>query len=786
MLHPRTVMIVHPDSEKRRALCALVRNQRVVEAESRQQAVALLSELRPSSVVSHHDDFKKLVRDLERHAPGASRAVLLPSNDDGARESLIDVAALGYDFQTIDEREAEAVRTFLDGRTSTRLEPQVPLTATFTVDDRRMSCPVSDVSNDGLGLHLGPGAPLERLVPGAKLIDAVVEGPHGVAMQARTWVVQTVVASLTGRGIHLGVSVDVPRRDASARVAIDDEVRIRGLIRRAVARGTRFMASLATGAEPRSYASLAVEPAGGSLALRGARIEWPAVAGELVLVSFELAGHQTEFLTVAHEARGRDLVLAFPRRIAWRSRRASLRVPLDEDERAVLQVSSPLHPKTGLKRLLDLHPSGAAFLYDAQHEAFPPGLLLKVVLSVGGREIAADAVVQGSAAVEREGVEDGTQRRCGLKLEGLSDVDRQFLLDLLVRSLVPEVEDASGLPFSDIWKLFVEQQVKFPDYPTGDPKTLETLSRSHELLGDGRHGLSKAFVHRHEGELVGHVSGLRIYSRTWLSQHLLVRSGYHRQTHVSQSLVNLSFHYGEALPDLEYLRGLWRASNRWSSRTFGTVIAKLMVPGRTALWTYSPMRRLAAEALPRPEVEARAASPEDEVALLAHLAETRDPLHLRACDLVAGEMHLESLGRRYAASGLERSRTIGVVHGPGGPRGWVACEDSTDGLFWAEMYNAARLFVPEPDAPDAPDVFLALAAFAQADALKRRRRWVELLADEPYVAPVQRFGFTNLGSVFQFDLHRDMAREVTLQMGAAFERLSEREGRAAARQEEAK
>lgn len=778
MSYPRTVLIVHPDSEKRRSLRALVRGQEVVEAESRQQAVALLSATRPSSVVTHHEDFKKLVRDLERHAPGASRAVLVPAHNHGAREALVDVAALGYDFLTIDEAEAEAVKSFLDGRTSTRLPPTLPLTARFVAEGQRVTCAVSDVSNDGLGLVVGPDAPLELLVAGAKLVDAQVEGPHGIAMQARTWNVQTVVASLTGRGIHLGVSVDVPRHPETAKVSIDDEVKVRGLLRRAVARGTRFRASLATGAEPRAFARLSFSPDGKSIVLSGARSEGALTAGDLVLVSFELGGHQTEFLTVALESAGGGLGLARPRRVSWRSRRASLRVTLGDDEHAVITVHSPLHPTAGVKRLLDLHPSGAAFVYDAHHEAFPPGLLLDVMLRLRGREVRGQAVVQGSAAVEREGIEDLTLRRCGLRLFGLSDADRQFLLDALVTSLVPEVEDASTVPFADIWSLFVEHQVKFPDYPADDPKTLETLTTAHALVGDGRHGLAKSFVYRHKGALVGHASGLRVYSKTWLTQHLLVRSGYNRATHVSQTLVSLAFQYGEAVPDVEYVRVFWRASNRWPVRVFGGLSAKLTQPGVAVVSTFTPCRRPVSAPAFVSTLRADVASPGDQDLFLAHVRRTEDPLRLLADDLVKEELALETLGARYSRAGLARSRSFAVVNGAHGPRGWVIAERSTPGLFWAEWFNAYRLVLVAPSAPDAEEVSRALLAWAQVDAARRAQAVVEVLVPDALVLMMETLGFANLGKVYELTHHRSVAREVTLQVDAIIQRLSDREDRA--------
>jgi hypothetical protein len=778
MSSPRTVLIVHPDSQKRRALRELVPLAHVLEAESRQDAVAVLQRTKPSHVLSHHDDFKRLVKDLERHAPGATRAVLCGS-DEGVRQALVDVAAQGYDFLTIDDSEVGAVQSVVECRGSARLPAPSTWTAAFDVDGTRITCPVADLGDRGLGLHVAPPAPLERLVPGAQLTHAEVRGPDGLVMEARTWTVQTVVASPSGRGNHLGVSVEAPRPDERASTTTADAVKIGGILRRAAHRSSRFLVNLVSGAEPRSFDSLRVDVHARTLTLTGRGPE-TFVAGDLLQVSFELAGHQTEFLTVAQAVNGPVLELALPRRLVRRGRRASLRMHFDADERAVVQVRSPLHQGVGLKRLIDLHPAGAAFNFDAREEIYPLGLRLEVVLSIAGRQVAARAVVQSiSPAVA--GAEDGQAhaKRCGLKLEGLTDADRQVLLDLLVRSLVPDVVDASSLPFSDIWRLFVEHQVRFPDYPPDDPKTLETLTTAHALVGDGRHGLAKSFVYQDKGELVGHASGLRVYSKTWLTQHLLVRSGTTRHTQISHALVNLAFHYGEALSDVEYVRVFWRASNRWPVRVFGALSAKLLQPGVAVLSTFTPFRRPVSAAAFASQARAGLASPADQELLLAHLWQTEDPLRLLADDLVKEELGLESLSARYARAGLARSRSVAVARGADGPRGWVIAERSTPALFWAEWFNAYRLVLVAPAAPDAEEVCRALLAWAQADAAGRGQSVAEVLVPDALVPMMERLAVENLGKVYELTHHRSVAREVTLQLDGIFQRLSEREDRAA-------
>jgi hypothetical protein len=270
------------------------------------------------------------------------------------------------------------------------------------------------------------------------------------------------------------------------------------------------------------------------------------------------------------------------------------------------------------------------------------------------------------------------------------------------------------------------------------------------------------------------MSGLRTHSRTWFVQHLVVKSGYHRQTHVAQTVVNLTFDYADALGDVDYLLGFWRASNRWPSRVFGAVTSKLLRPGMAHLTSFNPMRRPVGP-VPHPaSMQTREASENDLVALVEMLRATYDPVFLKGHDLVEGELLLQTLGGRYRASGLRRTREIGVATREGKPVGWAILDRMTPGLFWAEWYNGFRLFLAEPDAPDADEVRQALLSWTMGTLAMEGAPVAECLASEGDLALMARLGFSDLGRVMEYTAHRSLTREFTAQMVAVFEKLNAR------------
>ena len=130
---PRPVLIIHPQLEERSRLKAILGEgeNEFLEASSRKEAGLLLSP--PLSlVISHHQDFKKLIADLDRKAPGAIRVVLSPSGDPEALEELEMIAASGFEFLTVDADATWKLKGLVRRRASPRHLASVPVDASCT------------------------------------------------------------------------------------------------------------------------------------------------------------------------------------------------------------------------------------------------------------------------------------------------------------------------------------------------------------------------------------------------------------------------------------------------------------------------------------------------------------------------------------------------------------------------------------------------------------------------------------------------------------------------------
>ena len=297
-MSPRSVLIIHADPQRRSEARALMGDHNVFEVANREQAMPLLSKGTLSFVLSQVPDFRRLLRDLERHTPGTPRAVLCP-NDPDALELLSDLASEGYDFATVRENALDALKGLVESRGSARVVPTAPLRARFVALGTTFHAEVAEVGNDGLGLTLPLSAPIELLGPGQRLEQASVTGFPGEVLEPRSWVVRTL---RNGNGcIHVGVSIEPQARLEGRGIKLQDEVRIRGLIRRAANREAPFSVRLSDDSRHREFAECTLDPSG-RLVLANPRPGSVFTAGEIALVSFEFQGTQVEGATAVLEA----------------------------------------------------------------------------------------------------------------------------------------------------------------------------------------------------------------------------------------------------------------------------------------------------------------------------------------------------------------------------------------------------------------------------------------------------------------------------------------------------
>ena len=336
------------------------------------------------------------------------------------------------------------------------------------------------------------------------------------------------------------------------------------------------------------------------------------------------------------------------------------------------------------------------------------------------------------------------------------------------------ISDGAHVPFPRLWKLMEAARYRFhPDYPFGDAPPPARLGETHQQVystGD----LGRSLIYSNEKGLQGQVAALRIHSRTWLVQHLVVQPGMRRNEQISYELSNLIIELGEIQQDVEFIRYSWRKDNRWPSRRMGWLARAMETPGLSILRHFSYLRLpltsgppTTVGTLPRVREGVR----NDFVWIEMHLRDRGDLVRVLSEDLLTDEVDLKGLGERFRAHGLHRARRVFVVDGDNGPLAVALAEEGTPGLNLIEKTNSFSFIVPRRDHPRTGEALQALVQRCVEHARERGQPSAVALVDDEDAEMLQQAGFENLGRFSEWIVHRSMFRRGCELWRSVFERL---------------
>jgi hypothetical protein len=318
-----------------------------------------------------------------------------------------------------------------------------------------------------------------------------------------------------------------------------------------------------------------------------------------------------------------------------------------------------------------------------------------------------------------------------------------------------------------------------PDYPFEEGPHLELLEDTYRKMAEAGEGLARTFVYCDGPKLLGHISGVRTHSRTWMIQHLMVQPTVRRGESISRDLSALCVDYAEAQDDLNYIRIFWRIQNKWPDRIFGWIARSMAREGLTDLRTLNYTRLAFTQPLRTrkglPQV--RPATQADLQWLEAHIRGRGEVVRLLADDLLASEAQLQTLSARYAKDGLRRGRSLFVVDGEHGPLAMALADEATPGLSWPEMTTGFSFVVPDPQHPRASEARDALSVRCVEHYREQGKRSALALVQDDEVEGLVALGFRWHCRVAQWTGHRSVARTWHMLMAAVFERLQNRASR---------
>ena len=775
----KSLLILLRDAAQSSALAAALRADEA-DLSSRPAAIARIAELRPDFVLATAADARKLVRDLDRVKPETHKLFLCAQADTEGFTALTRLAAEGQVFSVLDadqpqEALVHQIKGFLEPRRSIRLSPTGVVSVRFELNGMDLEGTLLDLSARGMGLLL----PLETnldLEVGAVLSNVRAHNGSLGLLESGSGVVRH--SRVHEGGIEVGIKLLGGAEDGREISRIADPTRIAALVQRSTRRAERMLLRpVNEDQEAALLTSVRFEQVAG-MRLLTARVDQPDCVGMGTVheLRFEFNGRGYWGNVAVLSAEAHHLVLSLPSMLFQAHRRSALRHQANGREALVVALTPPFSSQLLLRRAIDHHGNGLSIAIDAAREAFPPGLMLgaMTVTLPGGKRFDCRGQVRNVWPLPQGSV-PGMARPCrvGIRLLDPSDELRAALVAPLAAT-EGTIEGADGAPFSEIWQLMAASGRTFQNYSMDlRGPHLDVLSNAQRGLERAHGALGKSFLCRSPNP-VGFASGLRVYSRTWMFQHLTMLPGYRRDEPISQQLAAMVIEYGESMADIDFIRYVWFEGVRWTSR-FSTFMARqLATDGLTDLREVHYMQLDPSVPLEGSPATVRVApgSARDHLAIERHFRSLGDRVRIRSDDLTAKELDLSTLSARSKPFGLSRSRTTFVVNDGEGLIAFALAEHATPGLSWQEFTNSFRLYsVRTADPVLAERALLALAKHCARLYREHGQPYAVAMASQDQIALLQRLGFGLHGHVTEWTFHKKLVRSWTELTSAIVDRL---------------
>ncbi len=581
--------------------------------------------------------------------------------------------------------------------------------------------PLIDISNQGCGFLLSARTASRRLQPGTLLRKLCVRRGNEVVMQN----VDASVCNLTvgeprldGQILYrVGVAFVTPPRTKPNPIerCIAEPLRIWALLR-----DPRCLASLSLrrfdSAEPFNFTRPEARLLGqGMTAVLSSAAD--IVAGDVLRAAFEVVGESYAFVTsvlaLTPTADGTIVRFAVPRALRVTRRRRSVRFRPPADHPVLVDVASPFEQSGEWRPVLDLTTSGLAFALRNADEVLPVGTLLPALRLrfSEGDELRCSGRVRVISHL-------GTIEKCGVEFEEIAQQDQDRLADAIAHTGQPDLRDARGTPFSEIWEFFERSGFVYPDKREG--LDLPGTMRTFERLLSGTNEVYKGTIFVRLGTIHAHVSAIKLYRRTWMLQHLAAQPLGKRPQSVARIMNLALLDYLEQKPEIEWIRVSYRPENRAPARLFTALSRHSPDPAlsRTTTWTCmraSARMTTSVRSSGQSTLTVGPADDDDLQFVENYFLARGDMSLLQQEDLFADDVELSKVSEEYQRVGLLRRREILVARD--GPRlaGFALLEHSSPGLNLSELTSAFRVFSASFSALDPRPSLLAAVRHRYAE-----------------------------------------------------------------------
>ena len=358
------------------------------------------------------------------------------------------------------------------------------------------------------------------------------------------------------------------------------------------------------------------------------------------------------------------------------------------------------HPLTG--KLINLEAgnlSASGFLVEESYEdsVLVPGMILPQI----GIEVAGDLTISCKAQViHRTLAKDDDNRliaRCGITAIDMGMDDQLRLSSLLHHGKDLKSYVSTRVDLNELWRFFFETGFIYPNkyalMQTKKEQFKETFKKLYANPNIARH-----FIYQERGRIQAHMTALRIYEYSWLTQHHASRSHYNRAGLEVMNQIHryINDFYSLYTTHMSFIIGYYRPENRFADRIYSGCVKAIHDPKKCSFDTFgyfSFNKSFVPSEFIQEGLRLRETVEDDLCELAQFYEHVSSGLMLTALDLEPHMLYAHELDEEYKKIGFHRERHLFSLKRGGEVKAIFMVLISDAGLNMSEVTNCIHVFV---------------------------------------------------------------------------------------------
>jgi hypothetical protein len=387
-------------------------------------------------------------------------------------------------------------------------------------------------------------------------------------------------------------------------------------------------------------------------------------------------------------------------------------------------VVSGLHPltqKTIRLTVCDLSTSGLSVEEAAESATLLPGMILSNLRL----DLAGAPALSLKAQVVYRIPQETPKIKVGLTILNLSNEDYLRLTNLVNRAMNQHLEVCGRIEPETLWRFFFQVGFIYPQKYQYIRQNKEEVKRLYKRIYQGPSEIERHVTYHENDALIGHISMLHTYDRTWMLHHLAAAPS-SRYKRVALTLLQqieryiIDSHYFESTR-MDNIICYFRPENKFPNLVFGGAARFFKDPRicsleRFAYFSY-PMILDARQGELPPPWELGPSTREDLEELAFFYQNRSGGQMLKALDLLPEMLGNDRLNETYRRLGFKREHRLFSIKKGGRVQALISLLKTDLGLNLSDLTNGPTLFILDPEGFPF-EIFLK--ALAQLEAHDRR------------------------------------------------------------------